>query len=169
MKVKADFRISSQKRYPNCRMTRLSFVTSVALLVVLASSLYTPSFSRDEIPDRLFLGTTPPDKLSYPSAPKPTHDKLVPPPGEEHYYPIRADGQPFVLNIENTINLTDYLNRFYYNPSWDGEVWAPADFYTFAERATRTMASWPEYSEFGELRVLNRVHRFIERASGFGP
>lgn len=142
---------------------------TVACLFFVVATLNCACYARDNIPDRLFIGTTVPENLSYPAAPAPPHDKLVPPPGENQYFFTRPDGQPFLLNIENTVNLTDYLNRFYYNPSWDGEVWAPVDFYTFPERASRTMASWPEYSEFGELRVLNRVHRFIERASGFGP
>lgn len=74
-----------------------------------------------------------------------------------------------MLDIDTTINFTDALNRFYYDPKWRGEVWVPFNQWTISERATRLMATWPEYDEFSQYRKLNHVHKFFERYSGFGP
>ncbi len=85
------------------------------------------------------------------------------------YYPVRMDGQPYVLNVDRTVNLTDALNRFYYDPRWRGEVWVPFDQISTIERATRLMSTWREYNEFSTFRILNKVNIFFERWSGFGP
>jgi hypothetical protein len=90
-------------------------------------------------------------------------------PGEAFQFPTNSDGSPFVLDIDTTVNFTDALNRFYYDPKWRGEVWVPFNQWTVAERATRLMSTWPEYDEFSQLRKLNHVHKFFERYSGFGP
>lgn len=123
---------------------------------------------KDLIPNRLFIGQKVP-RLLAPPAPEPGKDKLVPPPGEEMYYPVRMDGQPYVLNVDRTVNLTDALNRFYYDPRWRGEVWVPFDQISTIERATRLMSTWREYNEFSTFRILNKVNIFFERWSGFGP
>jgi len=94
---------------------------------------------------------------------------LVSPPGEEMYFPVREDGQDYVINLDSTVNMTQTLNEFYYDPKWRGEVWAPFDQYSLIERATRRMGTWKEYDEFSELRIFNKWHKFWERASGFGP
>lgn len=94
---------------------------------------------------------------------------LVPPAGENSVFPVRDDGQQYLLNIDTTVNMTSTLNEFYYNPSWRGEVWVPFDQFTLIEKATRKMATWREYDEFSELRVFNIWHKFWERLSGFGP
>lgn len=107
--------------------------------------------------------------LPEPAAPPPSPDNLVPPPGEEIYFPVRADGQPFLLNIDTTINLTDALSSFYYDPKWRGEVWAPFDQVSLIERSTRLMSTWKEYDQFSFYRVLNGVNKRLERMSGFGP
>ncbi len=91
------------------------------------------------------------------------------PPGESIYFPVRTDGQPYVLNVDRTVNLTSALNQFYYNPKWRGEVWTPFDQFDSIERATRLMGTWREYDEFSSLRVFNGFHKFFEKYSGFGP
>lgn len=121
------------------------------------------------IPNRLFAGRHSPLRPAYPAAPMPPKDRLITPPGEEPYFPVRSDGQPYVLNVDRTVNLTEAINQFYYDPKWRGEVWTPFDQYTSVERAQRLMATWPEYDEFSQFRKLNHWHKFWERNSGFGP
>ena len=99
----------------------------------------------------------------------PSRERVIQMPGETHFFPTNPDGTPFVLDIDTTINFTDSLNRFYYDPKWRGEVWVPFNQWTIAERATRLMSTWPEYDEFSQYRKLNHVHKFFERYSGFGP
>lgn len=119
------------------------------------------------IPNHLFLAKKVP--ILYPPAPAGNRDRLITPPGENQYFPVRADGQPYVLNIDRTVNLTAALNQFYYNPKWRGEVWTPFDQIDSIERATRIMGTWREYDEFSELRIFNGFHKFFEKYSGFGP
>ena len=137
--------------------------------LLLAALAPLAAFSKDfgMIPNRLFAGRKPP--MIYPPAPLPVRDKLVTPPQENPYFPVRPDGQPFVLNVDKTVNLTGPLNEFYYNPKWRGEVWSPFDQFEDIERATRLMATWREYDEFSQLRVFNGWHKFWEKYSGFGP
>lgn len=104
-----------------------------------------------------------------PPAPMPSPDNLVPPPSEEIYFPVRADGQPFLLNIDTTINLTDAISSFYYDPKWRGEVWAPFDQVSLIERSTRLMSTWQEYDQFSQYRILNTINKKLEKYSGFGP
>ncbi|MCC6979064.1 MAG: hypothetical protein IT343_12135 [Candidatus Melainabacteria bacterium] len=99
----------------------------------------------------------------------PARDKLISQPGESHYFPTTADGTPIVLELDTTVNFTESLNRFYYEPKWRGEVWVPFNQWSLIERATRLMSTWPEYDEFSQYRKLNHVHKFFERYSGFGP
>jgi hypothetical protein len=99
----------------------------------------------------------------------PAPEKLIAPPQENRYFPIRADGQPFVLNIDTTINLTSALDRFYYDPRWRGEVWTPFDQVDEIERATRLLGTWPEYNEANIFRVWNASNIWFEKYSGFGP
>lgn len=94
---------------------------------------------------------------------------VILPPGEGFTYPVRDDGQNYVLNVDTTVNLTTALNKFYYDPKWRGEVWGPFDQVSLIERQTRLMSTWKEYDEFSQLRKLNIIHKFFERASGFGP
>lgn len=96
-------------------------------------------------------------------------DKLISPPGEEVYYPVRNDGQPFVLNIDQTVNLTRAINQFIWNPRDEGEVWTPVDQPELIERASRLMTTWPEYDEANIYRSFTRVNKYLERISGFGP
>lgn len=91
------------------------------------------------------------------------------PPGEYSYFAVREDGQKYGLNVDTSVNLTTAINRFYYDLKWRGEVWSPFDQQTLIERQTRLMSTWKEYDEFSELRKLNIIHKFFERASGFGP
>jgi hypothetical protein len=136
----------------------------VALSFALLTSAVT---AKDTIPDHLLIGRKIP--ITYPPAPEPAHDQLITPPGEETFYPIRADGQPYVLNVDRTVNLTAALNSFYYNPKWRGEQWTPFDQFDSIERACRMMATWREYDEFSELRILNGWHKWWEKWSGYGP
>ncbi|MCC7530759.1 MAG: hypothetical protein IT342_19710 [Candidatus Melainabacteria bacterium] len=104
-----------------------------------------------------------------PAAVSPSPEKSIAMPGEVNFFPTNPDGTPFVLDIDTTVNFTDSLNRFYFDPKWRGEVWVPFNQWTISERATRLMATWPEYDEFSQLRKLNHIHKFFERYSGFGP
>ncbi len=122
---------------------------------------------KESIPDSLFKEQRAPLHLDEPHVvPK---GELVSPPGEEMYFPVREDGQDYIVNLDSTVNMTQALNEFYYDPKWRGEVWAPFDQYTLLERASRRMGTWKEYDEFSELRIMNKWHKFWERASGFGP
>jgi hypothetical protein len=108
-------------------------------------------------------------ELSYPPAPAPSSDNVVPPAAETQYFPIRTDGQPYMLMLDKTINLTDALNRFYYDPRWRGEIWVPQDPVTFPEKATRLFSTFQEYDQQNIFRVGNGLARWIEKMSGFGP
>jgi hypothetical protein len=107
--------------------------------------------------------------LSYPKAPMPPAGKIVVPPQESPFFPLRPDGQAFVLDIDSTVNQTDALNRFYYDPSWRGEVWQPYDSYTLAEKGVRLMTTWPQYDAATQSRKFTRIHQWFEKWSGFGP
>lgn len=96
-------------------------------------------------------------------------DKLIAPPGENPYFPVRTDGQPYILNMDTTVNLTDALNRYYYNPRWRGEVWTPFDQVDQIEKATRLMSTWFEYDQENIYRKGDPVAKWFERLSGFGP
>jgi hypothetical protein len=144
-------------------------LTSLLVATIAVCMLSHGALGKDgtDIPNRLFSGKHSP--ILYPPAPMPPRDKLIVPPGESIYFPVRADGQPYVLNIDRTVNLTAALNQFYFNPKWRGEVWTPFDQIDSIERATMLMGTYREYDEFSELRVLNGFHKFFERASGYGP
>lgn len=109
---------------------------------------------------------------NYPAAPPPKMppaDHLINPAGENIYFPMRQDGQPYVLNQDLTVNFTDTLNRFYYNPRWRGEHWSPYQMYTIVEKTALTMPTWREYDEFSTIRIMNGFHKFMEKYSGYGP
>jgi len=152
-----------QKRNHSSKTACLASLLALTASLLGATSLQ----AEDSIPDRLFSGNKAP--ILYPSAPMPPRDRLVVPPGESIYFPVRTDGQPYVLNVDRTVNLTSALNQFYYNPKWRGEVWTPFDQFDSIERATRLMGTWREYDEFSSLRVFNGFHKFFEKYSGFGP
>lgn len=139
---------------------RISTRAAVLNLVLLASAAVALS-----MPQPTWAKKFPPE----PAAVEPPPDILVTPPGEEAYFPVRPDGQPFLLNIDTTVNLTDRLSGFYYDPKFRGEVWAPFDQVNLIERATRLMATWKDYDEFSTYRKLNKVNKFFEKYSGFGP
>lgn len=122
---------------------------------------------RDTIPERLLAGNAGPGP--YPPAPTPPPGHLVPPPSLNPYFYVRPDGQPYFLVQDATVNLTDALNRYYWNPDIEGEVWAPVDFCTTMEKSSRMMATWPDYDEFSWIRRLNKVHKKLERFAGYGP
>ena len=82
---------------------------------------------------------------------------------------MREDGQPYLLNVDVSVNMTRSLNQFYYDPKWRGEEWVPFDQVTLIESGTRLMSTWKEYDEFSTLRVMNGFHKFFEKYSGFGP
>src|SRR5688572_28987627 len=71
--------------------------------------------------------------ITYPPAPQPNPDKLIAPPGERNTFPMRADGQPVYLNQDVTINMTDALNNYYFNPKLRGEEWGPFETYWIPE------------------------------------
>jgi hypothetical protein len=144
-------------------------LAAACLLAVFALSVSAqPSLAsrRDEIPDRLFEGQNAPEQIASARA---VHDRLIPPPMEEVFFPTNFDGQAKVLNIDSTVNMTIAINQFYYNPKWRGEYWVPFDQVDLIERASRLMSSWREYNEANQYKVLNKVNIFFERYSGFGP
>lgn len=142
---------------------------ALSILAVFAFAGGGAAKSKDEIPEYLFIGKKVPNKIPMPPAPSPDRDKLVPPPGEQQYFPVRPDGQPYILNIDRTVNLTEALNRTYYNPKWRGEEWTPFDHVENIERACRLMGTWREYDEANIYRVFTPVNKFFEKYSGFGP
>jgi hypothetical protein len=107
--------------------------------------------------------------LSMPPASMRNPDYLVTPPGENQYFFLGAQGTPYYLNIDETVNWTDALNRTYFNPRWRGEDWTPLPFYWIVERQCRLLSSWDEYNEFSIYHVGNKFHQFFEKYSGFGP
>lgn len=110
-----------------------------------------------------------PAPLAEPQAPMPSPDRLITPPGEVGTFPMRSDGQPFVLNIDESINMTDALNRYYYNPRWRGEEWGPVPFFWIPERMVRMLPTWEEYDQQNIFRRGNRWAKFLEKYSGYGP
>lgn len=114
-------------------------------------------------------GPQPSYRELYPAAPPANPDKFIYPPGEEIYIPVTPDGLPVIRNVESTVNYTETLNRFYYKPTFDGEVWCPFDQISVGFKTVRVMTSWPEYDQFSQMRRLNGVHKWMERWSGFGP
>ena len=107
--------------------------------------------------------------LSYPQAPMPEQPALIPQPQENVYFPMRPDGQPFLLNIDNTVNYTNPINRVYYDPAWRGQSWAPFNCYPLVERGSRLMSTWPGYNNAVDRGHATRVNQWFEKASGFGP
>lgn len=143
------------------RPSRCSFKSTQLTLTLLSFAALQMSWAQPSEARR--------DNLVEPPAVEAPVDIIVTPPGEEAYFPVRPDGQPFLVNIDTTVNLTDKINGFYYDPKFRGEVWAPFDQVSLIERATRMMATWPEYDQFSILRKFNGVHKFFEKYSGFGP
>jgi hypothetical protein len=110
--------------------------------------------------------------LTYPPAPTPAADRVIIPPQENRYFPMRSDGQAFVSNEDITSNMTDIFNRYYFNPKWRGEEWSPYQNWWLVERMCRLMSTWEEYDNFSTFRFLqptNKVHKWFERYSGYGP
>lgn len=161
----------------NVRFTkniRIQWRPALAALFLLVAS--TGAQAGEQIPNRLFEGPTVPETVTRkvaqqlnPPAPAPSSDNVVPAPSEYQYFPIRSDGQPYMLYLDKTINMTETLNRFYYDPKWRGELWVPEDPVTFPEKATRLLSTWQEYDQQNIFRVGNGLARFIEKMSGFGP
>ena len=150
-----------------------------AALLVLGSLLTLPfasvearSQDDDDIPDHLFSGTSVPEQakaIAQTASGSSKREKLISPPGENPYYPVRTDGQPFILNVDTTVNLTKTLNEFYWNPKWRGEVWSPFDLPETIERASRVMSTWPEYDSENMFRIGTKPSQWLERYSGYGP
>lgn len=147
---------------PQSRRNSINFKNNFALYLVWLTVLFVANTEIQPAHARR-------DNLPEPAAVMPASDILITPPGEEAYFPVRPDGQPFLVNIDTTVNLTDRISGFYYDPKFRGEVWAPFDQVSLIERATRMMSTWPEYDEFSIYRKLNGVHKFFEKYSGYGP
>jgi hypothetical protein len=143
-----------------------------SLLALSSGATLARSLDGDDIPDQLFAGTNVPEQaraLAQTTSGSARHEKLISPPGENPYYPVRMDGQPFILNVDTTVNLTTALNEFYWNPKWRGEVWSPFDLPETIERASRIMSTWPEYDSENMFRIGTRPAQWLERYSGYGP
>ncbi len=107
--------------------------------------------------------------ISYPEAPGPSPDTLMPVPQENPYFYARPDGQAYQLQIDSTNNLSDYLNRHYYDFKWRGQQWAPWDTASIAEKLIRSTHLWPEYNEANQYHLFNGFNQTMERYTGFGP
>ena len=140
----------------------------LAFCLVAGQVSWTAAEARNSLWQKIF-GPTPVGPPEYPHAPPAPKDNLVPPPSMNQYFFTRTDGQPYYLNIDSTANMTDAINRFYFNIGMEGEQWAPADFNSTLERSSRLMATWQDYDQMNWWHQLNGVSRFLERASGFGP
>jgi hypothetical protein len=104
-----------------------------------------------------------------PAARMPSPDALVTPAQENRFFPIRADGQPYVLSLDLSVNMTEALNHFYFDPRWRGETWGPFNQFYIVEKMTRMMPTYTEYDQFSTLRIMNGWHKFWEKYSGYGP
>jgi hypothetical protein len=143
-------------------MIRRLFIIPVSALCLI-TGFASPTFAQD-------LAQVP--QLTYPPAPDPAPDHIIVPPQENIYFPMRADGQAFVSNEDLTNNWTDSFNRFYFNPVLRNMDWAPYQNWWIPERACRLMSTWNEYDNFSTVRFLkptNRIHKWFERYSGYGP
>jgi hypothetical protein len=160
---------ASKKESPWKHVKERFLALSLAVFSMLAFTGGVMAKNADDIPDYLFIGKKVPNKIPLPPAPQPDHAKVIVPPGEQQYFPVRADGQPYILNIDRTVNLTEAMNRMYYNPKWRGEEWTPFDQVDNIERASRLMGTWREYDEANIYRVFTPVNKFIEKYSGYGP
>jgi hypothetical protein len=146
---------------------RLLALPFVALITFSAcQSAFSKDFEDLEFKD-LIAAKQPP--LNAPAARMPSPDKLVFPAQENIYFPVRGDGQPYVLAEDMTVNWTQALNEYYFDPKWRGEVWGPFPMYFIIERAVRMMPTYPEYDQFSTIRVGNGWHKFWEKYSGYGP
>ena len=90
-------------------------------------------------------------------------------PGENQYFYLGHYGQPYYLNIDATINWTDFRDRSYYNPDWRNEDWTPYPMYWIVERQCRLMGEWVQYDEANLYHRGTNFSKFLERWSGFGP
>lgn len=107
--------------------------------------------------------------ISYPDAAGPDPNHFVNSPAENTYFFARPDGQPVMYLTDETCNMTEWMNRYYYDPNWRGEVWAPFDNFTLAEKGVRLMGTWPAYHAATQFRFWTGWHTFWERWSGYGP
>lgn len=107
--------------------------------------------------------------ISYPDAPGPDPNHFVNAPSENNVFYARSDGQPVMGITDMTVNMTEAMNRLYYDPNWRGEVWAPFDTYTLVEKGTRLMSTWPEYHAATQWRFWTGWHTFWEKWTGYGP
>ena len=163
-------KLTDNQLYGQLHIRKISAVASATFFIISSTSNSSAAYGwhrdRDEIPDSLFQGQTPPERI----AAARVHDgRLIPPPMEETFFPTNFDGQARVLNIDTTVNLTVAINQFYYNPKWRGEVWTPFDQVDLIERTTRLMSTWKDYNEANQFHLFNGVNVFFERYSGFGP
>lgn len=108
-------------------------------------------------------------EMAYPEAPGPNPDHLITPPGESIYFNVRPDGQPFALQIDTHANITEYLNRHYYDFNWRGEDWAPYDNVSNVEKVARLMNTWRTYNQANQYNLWNGFNQYMERNSGYGP
>ena len=90
--------IHSSERKLKMRNSTLLIV--VAIIITLAPC----ANAKKKDKERLFWGKTPPVYVQEPHAIQ--KGELVKPPGQHQYFPVRDDGQDFVLNIDQTVNLT---------------------------------------------------------------
>ncbi len=110
-----------------------------------------------------------PSQFAYPPAPPPPSGQLVAPPGENPYWAVRKDGQPYVNSADIRTNQTPTQNRTKYEPEWEGLVRSDFDSYSNPGRGERNFASWPEKNEFSVYRVGTRFNKMFERWMGFDP
>jgi len=146
---------------------RLLALPCIALVTICGSL---PAFSKDiedlEMKD-LIAAKQP--RLNAPPPTMPGPDKLVAPAGETTTWPIRGDGQPYILSVDQTVNWTECLNEYYFNPKWRGETWGPFQMEWIPERAVLMMPTYQDYDQFSIYHIFNGFHKFWEKYSGYGP
>jgi hypothetical protein len=147
-----------------CRLLALPFVALITMSA--CPSAISKDFESINMQDLLAAKMQP---LQAPPPQLPNPNNLVAPAGETRTFPIRGDGQPYVLAEDISVNLTQALNSYYFDPKWRGEEWGPFNTYWIVERQARMMPTWHEYDEFSIFRVGNGWHKFWEKYSGYGP
>lgn len=108
-------------------------------------------------------------EMTYPEAPGPNPDHLITPAGEDPYFPMRPDGQAYRLQIDTHANITEYLNRHYYDFNWRGEDWAPYDNVSNVEKVARLMNTYRTWRQANQFNLWTGFNEWFEKMSGYGP
>ncbi len=156
------------KRNPTSSLIKIFLCSWLGFVGMPAWCYTSDNDPASNIPDRLFKGNNPPEHLSAQALPG-LKTKNIVAPAENSYFPVRSDGQPFMLNADNNVNLTDAMNRFYYESTSRHEFWMPFNNYEIPEKAQRMLSTWDEYNQENAFRTWNPAAMWLEIKSGYGP